>query len=58
MKGELREILCILGLMKNSGEIGLEFLIDKLTRSIENIITGDSFPTEITSITNQQIFSR
>lgn len=25
----------------------LDFIIDKLTNSIENIITGDSFPTEI-----------
>ncbi|WP_234363999.1 hypothetical protein [Lunatibacter salilacus] len=45
----------ILGLMKKTGEIGLEFLIDKLTRSIENIITGDSFPTEISLISSQDL---
>lgn len=29
----------------------LDFEIDKLTRSVENIATGDSFPTEITYLT-------
>jgi hypothetical protein len=29
---------------------GLDFLIDKLTNSIENVVTGDSFPTDITLI--------
>lgn len=33
--------------MKRKQEIGLEFEIDKLTNSIQNIITGDSFTTEI-----------
>ena len=28
-------------------DIGLDFEIDKLTNSIENVITGDSFSTEI-----------
>ena len=28
----------------------LEFQIDKLTRSIENVVTGDSFPTDITHL--------
>ncbi len=28
----------------------LEFEIDKLTRSIENVATGDSFPTDITHL--------
>jgi hypothetical protein len=32
--------------------LGLDFLIDKLTNSIENVVTGDSFPTDITLITN------
>lgn len=31
-------------------ETGLDFLIDKLTRSIENVITGDSFPTEVSLV--------
>lgn len=33
--------------MKKSKEIGLEFIIDKLTNSIENVLTGDSFSTDI-----------
>jgi hypothetical protein len=33
--------------MENSEEQGLDFIIDKLTNSIENVITGDSFATEI-----------
>jgi hypothetical protein len=33
--------------MKNKGKIGLDFVIDKLTNSIENVITGDSFATDI-----------
>lgn len=36
--------------MSNMGEIGLDFEIDKLTRSIENVVTGDSFPTDISLI--------
>lgn len=31
-------------------QIGLDFEIDKLTNSIENAVTGDSFPTDITII--------
>ena len=30
--------------------IGLDIIIDKLTRSIENVVTGDSLPTEVSSI--------
>lgn len=33
----------------------LDFLIDKLTRSIENVVTGDSFPTEVTLISKQDL---
>jgi len=33
--------------MDKGAEIGLDFIIDKLTNSIENVITGDSFQTEI-----------
>jgi len=36
--------------MKKSQKIGLDFEVDKLTNSIENIITGDSFATDITII--------
>ncbi|MEI7813126.1 MAG: hypothetical protein WCJ01_12000 [Ignavibacteria bacterium] len=33
--------------MRNKKETELNFIIDKLTNSIENVITGDSFATEI-----------
>lgn len=33
----------------------LDFVVDKLTRSIENTVTGDSFPTEITHLTNADL---
>ncbi len=41
--------------MKKQKEIGLDFIIDKLTNSIENVVTGDSFPTEISILTTQDI---
>jgi len=31
-------------------QIGLDFDVDKLTNSIENVISGDSFATDITII--------
>ncbi|MCX6237841.1 MAG: hypothetical protein NTY07_09845 [Bacteroidia bacterium] len=37
--------------MKKREQIGLDFEVDKLTNSIENVITGDSFVTDITIIT-------
>jgi hypothetical protein len=37
--------------VKKPQNIGLNFIIDKLTNSIENVITGDSFSTDITLIT-------
>ncbi len=37
--------------MKKNIEIGLDFIIDKLTNSIENVITGDSFATDISLVT-------
>jgi len=33
--------------VKNQTEIGLDFIVDKLTNSIENVVTGDSFATDI-----------
>lgn len=33
--------------MKRDKEAGLDFEVDKLTNSIENVITGDSFQTEV-----------
>ena len=37
--------------MERDKEIGLDFIIDKLTNSIENVVTGDSFATEISILT-------
>jgi hypothetical protein len=31
-------------------QIGLDFEVDKLTHSIENVVSGDSFATDITII--------
>lgn len=36
--------------MSKSKKIALDFEVDKLTNSIENVVTGDSFPTDITLI--------
>ena len=43
--------------MKKQSEIGLDFIVDKLTISIENIITGDSFATEIAILTSSDLKS-
>ena len=43
--------------MDKEEEIGLDFLIDRLTNSIENIITGDSFQTEISILQNSDLSS-
>ena len=32
-------------------EIALDFIVDKLTKAIENVITGDSFATDISIVT-------
>jgi len=37
--------------VKKQKNIELDFEIDRLTNSIQNVITGDSFPTDITLIT-------
>lgn len=37
--------------MKRRKEIGLDFEVDKLTNSIENVKSGDSFATEISVLT-------
>jgi hypothetical protein len=41
--------------MKKPKEIGLDFEIDKLTNSIENVITGDSFATDISLLTRSDL---
>lgn len=43
--------------MNKQNEIGLDFIIDKLTNSIENIVTGDSFMTEISILTKSDLKS-
>jgi len=43
--------------MKKRKDTALDFVIDKLTNSIENSITGDSFQTEISILTKQDIKS-
>ncbi|MBX9784621.1 MAG: hypothetical protein K2X48_15130 [Chitinophagaceae bacterium] len=33
----------------------LDFEVDKLTRSVENVLSGDSFPTEISNLKRTDI---
>ncbi|NBC57791.1 MAG: hypothetical protein GVY05_05845 [Bacteroidetes bacterium] len=41
--------------MEKDTEIGLDFLIDELTNSVKNLISGDSFKTEVSIITKTEI---
>ena len=41
--------------MKESEEVGLDFIIDKLTNSIENVVTGDSFATDISLLKSSDL---
>jgi hypothetical protein len=41
--------------VKKSRQTGLDFEVDKLTNSIENVVTGDSFPTDITLISSTDL---
>lgn len=41
--------------MTNQQKKGLDFIIDKLTNSINNVVTGDSFATDITLITRADL---
>jgi hypothetical protein len=41
--------------MKKVKSIELDFIVDKLTNSIENIVTGDSFPTEVSIVTRDDL---
>ncbi len=43
--------------MKSNKESGLSFIIDKLTNSIENVVTGDSFTTEISVLTKYDLIT-
>jgi hypothetical protein len=41
--------------LKKDKKIYLDFAIDKLTNSIENTISGDSFPTEVSRLTKSDL---
>ena len=41
--------------MKKQKQTGLDFVVDKLTNSIENVVTSDSFPTDITLISSADL---
>lgn len=43
--------------MKKKNEIGLEFEVDKLTNSIENVKSGDSFTTEISLLSKLELIN-
>jgi hypothetical protein len=43
--------------VKKSNPIKLDFIVDKLTNSIENVLTGDIFPTNITLLTSADLKS-
>jgi len=43
--------------MIKQNSIGLDFEVDKLTNSIENVITGDSFATEVSIVTLSDLTS-
>jgi len=41
--------------VKKKKQIGLDFVVDKLTNSIENVVTGDCFPTDIILISSADL---
>jgi len=43
--------------VKKQQKTGLDFIVDKLTNSIENVVSGDSFSTDISLITLQDLKS-
>ena len=43
--------------MKKQQTSGLDFLIDKLTNSVENVVTGDSFQTEVSLVSTNDLKS-
>lgn len=45
----------LISFVKNKNSIGLDFIIDKLTNSIENVFTGDSFATDISILNKNDI---
>jgi hypothetical protein len=43
--------------VKKREPIGLDFIVDKLTNSIENVVTGDAFATTVSRLTTQELKS-
>ncbi len=43
--------------MKKRKEIGLDFEVSKLTSSVENVVTADSFATDISIVTKDDLKS-
>lgn len=43
--------------MEKDKKVGLDFEVNKLTNSIENIVTGDSFPTEVSVLEKSDLRS-
>jgi len=41
--------------VKKKQNIGLDFIVDKLTNSIQNVVSGDSFATDITLISSTDL---
>jgi hypothetical protein len=41
--------------VKKSRKIALDFEIDKLTNSIQNTFSGDSFPTDVSRLTKTDL---
>ena len=41
--------------MKNKNTSGLDFIVDKLTNSVENVVTGDIFATEISILSKSDL---
>jgi hypothetical protein len=41
--------------VKKNKETGLDFEVDKLTNSIENVISGDSFSTDISIVSSNEL---
>lgn len=43
-------------MLKKEKQIHLDFVIDKLTNSIQNTISGDSFPTDVSILTKVDLY--
>jgi len=41
--------------VKNKKGVELDFIVDKLTNSIENVVTGDRFQTEISMLNSEDL---